>query len=242
MEEKARLYAAMKRGDVEDDQEKHMVDFDRKWVEKQETKASASESDDDDDSEEDQEVVEYTDEFGRQRKGTRGDAAREERRRKLAEAGRDDADRFTARPVVPTNLIFGDTIQSNAFRPDDTTFTAMEELASKRDKSLTPPPEAHYDANWEVRTRGTGFFQFSANAEERQKQMENLEKERQETERTRGTQGKEAGEVEQRKIERQKQMDERRRVIEAKRGKLKANKFLDELGAEMGGKLGTSTL
>jgi len=241
MEEKARLYAAMKRGDVEDDQEKHMVDFDRKWVEKQEIKASASESDDDD-SGEDEEVVEYTDEFGRQRKGTRGDAAREERRRKLAESGRDDADRFTARPVVPTNLIFGDTIQSNAFRPDDTTFTAMEELASKRDKSLTPPPEAHYDANWEVRTRGTGFFQFSADAEERQKQMENLEKERQETERTRGAQGKEAGEVEQRKIERQKQMDERRRVIEAKRGKLKANKFLDELGAEMGGKMSTGTL
>ena len=33
MEEKARLYAAMKRGDVEDTDERYAVDFDRKWAE-----------------------------------------------------------------------------------------------------------------------------------------------------------------------------------------------------------------
>ncbi|KAI7171255.1 hypothetical protein KC352_g24961, partial [Hortaea werneckii] len=34
MEEKARLYAAMKRGDVEDVDEKYAVDFDKKWTDR----------------------------------------------------------------------------------------------------------------------------------------------------------------------------------------------------------------
>jgi hypothetical protein len=178
-------------------------------------------------------LVDFTDEYGRSRKGTKGEAAREERRRKLAETRPDDADRFTARPVVPTKLIYGDTIQAHAFRPDDNTLEAMQNLAAKRDKSLTPPPEAHYDANWEIRTRGTGFFQFSADEEERKQQMENLEKERLETERKRGGQD---DDVEKRKEERRKQMEERRRIIEAKRGKIKADRFLDELGVDMGKK------
>jgi len=33
MEEKARLYAALKRGDIEDVDDKYAVDFDRKWAE-----------------------------------------------------------------------------------------------------------------------------------------------------------------------------------------------------------------
>jgi len=237
MEEKARLYAAMKRGDVEDEQERHMVDFDRKWVEKQEAGnvPSASEDDDDDDEEHgsDQELIDYIDEFGRARQGTRAELAREEYRRKAAKIGHDDSDRFTARPNMPTNLIFGDTIQSHAFRPDEDTSAAMEELAAKRDKSLTPPPEQHYDANWEIRTRGTGFFQFSGDAEERKKQMENLEKERQETEKKRGRKDTEADE---RKEGRRRQLEERRKIIDAKRSKLKANQFLDELGLEIDSK------
>jgi len=232
MEGKARLYAAMKRGDVEDEQEKHMVDFDRKWVEKQDADGvpSASEDDDEDEGGSDQELIDYIDEFGRARKGTRAELVREEHRRKGAAAGRDDSDRFTARPNMPTNLIFGDTIQAHAFRPDEDTAAAMEELATKRDKSLTPPPEQHYDANWEIRTRGTGFFQFSGDAEERKKQMENLEKEREETEKRRGQKDIDA---ETRKEGRRKQLEERRKIIEAKRSKLKADQFLDELGLEM---------
>lgn len=232
MEEKARLYAAMKRGDVEDEQERHMVDFDRKWAEKQDAGAtqSASESDDEEEGS-DQELIDYVDEFGRARKGTRAELAREEHRRKAAASGHDDSDRFTARPNMPTNLIFGDTIQSHAFRPDETTSAAMEELAAKRDKSLTPPPEQHYDANWEIRTRGTGFFQFSGEAEERKKQMENLEKEREQTEKKRGDKETEA---EKRKDERRQQLEERRKIIDAKRSKLKADKFLDQLGLEIG--------
>lgn len=58
----------------------------------------------------------------------------------------------------------------------------MEELAKKRDRSLTPPPDMHFDAQAEVRQKGTGFFQFSGDKEERRRQMEGLEREREETE------------------------------------------------------------
>jgi hypothetical protein len=141
MEEKARLYAALKRGDVEDLDEKYAVDFDRKWAEQQESGKvddDTSEGEDDLDSEE-EELIEYTDEFGRTRKSTRAEVAREERRKRTLAA--DEPDRFTARPAMPTSIIFGDTVQSAAFNPDHTIAEQMAELAAKRDKEETPPPE-----------------------------------------------------------------------------------------------------
>ena len=76
MEEKARLYAAMKRGDVEDADERYAVDFDAKWAE---ARAAGKEDEDDEDdysAGEDEEQVEYVDELGRTRTGTRLDALR----------------------------------------------------------------------------------------------------------------------------------------------------------------------
>ena len=221
MEEKARLYAAMKRGDVEDAEEKFAVDFDRKWAEK----CPDEESDDDAGSEEEAEVVEYTDEFGRTRKGTRAEMARVQR---AANARSDlNSDRFTARPAAPGNVIYGDTIQHEAFHPDTQIADAMDSLAQKRDRSLTPPPDAHFDASKEVRNKGTGFFQFSGDAEERRRQMEGLEQERTETEKRRKERQDKLG-------ERKRQIEERRRELQAKRGKRKADEFLDELGLELG--------
>lgn len=228
MEEKARLYAAMKRGDVEDRDEKYAVDFDRKWAEGGEgADHETSSDDDDDDSEGEQEMVEYMDEFGRPRTGTRAKAEREERRKISM---RDEPDRFTARPAAPSNVIYGDTIQTAAFNPDEPIAAQMEELARKRDKSLTPPPDSHFDASKEVRTKGTGFFQFSGDAEERKRQMEGLEREREETERRRK-------EREGKLSERKKVIEARRAEIERKRGKRKAEDFLDDLGVELGGKV-----
>lgn len=160
MEEKARLYAAMKRGDVEDDAERFAVDFDRKWAEKY-GDAQSGEEDMSDEGEEDEEedgsgMVEYVDEFGRTRQGTRADAARAARQ----ERGRADmaGDRFTARPSAPSGVIYGDTIQHQAFNPDMPIAMQMEELARKRDKSLTPPPDMHFDASREVRQRVQASF------------------------------------------------------------------------------------
>ncbi|WPG99091.1 Hypothetical protein R9X50_00190000 [Acrodontium crateriforme] len=223
MEEKARLYAAMKRGDVEDLDEKYAVDFDRKWAEKQVGEEDEDDDDDDDDDVE-QEMVEYVDEFGRTRTGTAGEAARAQR----IKAGEADmrSDRFTARPTAPANVIYGDTIQHQAFNPDEPITAQMEALAAKRDRSLTPPPDTHFDASKEIRTKGTGFFQFSGDAEERKRQMDELEKERLETEKKRK-------EREAKMLERKKMIEERRREIASARGKRKADGFLDRLGEEM---------
>ncbi|KAF7566329.1 DUF4078 domain containing protein [Pyrenophora tritici-repentis] len=169
MEEKARLYDALKRGDVEDLDDKYGVDFDRKWAEKQEKGEAESAPSSESEASEEEELVEYTDEFGRTRKGTRAEAAREERRKRTLAA--DEPDRFTARPSMPSNIIYGDAVQTQAFNPDETIAQQMADLAAKRDKELTPPPELHFDGKAEVRQRGMGFFNFSKDEEERKEQM-----------------------------------------------------------------------
>jgi hypothetical protein len=225
MEEKARLYAAMKRGDVEDLDDKYAVDFDRKWAEAQDAGEDGSDTSDGehDDASEGEELVEYIDEFGRNRKGTRAEAAREERRKQTKAA--DTSDRFTARPSMPTNIIFGDTIQSAAFNPDDTVTQQMADIASKRDHD-TPPPDEHFDSKKEIRTKGVGFMQFSADAETRAQQMANLEAERQETETKRS-------EAAKRKEDRKREVEERRRKILEKRTNKQTDRFLNDLMGEL---------
>ncbi|KAK3621428.1 hypothetical protein LTR56_022822 [Elasticomyces elasticus] len=235
LEAKARLYAAMKRGDVEDTDERYAVDFDKKWAERstqhdEEVDDSGMSSDDGGGGagERGGGQVEYTDEFGRTRKGTAAEAARAKR---VLEAGYDvEGDRFTARPLAPANVIYGDTIQHHAFDPDSLPSAGkMEELARKRDTSLTPPPEEHFDGNKEIRTKGTAFMQFSGDANERDKQMEALAAEREETERKRK-------EREAKVNERKSKLDARRVEIAQRRGRKKAEAFLDELGVELVGK------
>ncbi|KAF2398486.1 hypothetical protein EJ06DRAFT_497201, partial [Trichodelitschia bisporula] len=236
LEEKARLYAALKRGDVDDAEGKYAVDFDRKWAEEnpEDKEAVSSEGEDDDDSDGD-EMVEYVDEFGRTRKGTRAQAAREARLIRAREEGRAEPDIFSSRPAPPSQLIYGDVIQTAAFNPEARIAEAMAELAAKRDRPDTPPPETHFDGRGEMREKGVGFFQFSAEEGERERQMEELAAERRETEK-RQEEAKRRVE-ERRKLveERRKLVEERRRAIGEKRGKLKADKFLDSLAGEMGG-------
>jgi Domain of unknown function (DUF4078) len=228
MEEKAQIYAAMKRGDyirpenVHD--ERNLVDFDRKWAEQE---ANGRNDDDDDgasssvsnNSDSDDELVDYEDEFGRQRRGTKAEVAREERRRRIQENASKEAEDFSARPKMPSNVIFGDTVQYNAFNPDDETTEKMADLAQKRDRSATPPEEKHYDATAEVRTKGTGFYTFSKDAEERKKEMESLEKERLRTE-------KERTEREARKEKKRQEIEDRRKKIAEQRSKVQADRFL----------------
>ncbi|KAL1619357.1 hypothetical protein SLS54_006634 [Diplodia seriata] len=228
MEEKARLYAAMKRGDVEDADERYAVDFDRKWAEKHDEGDSETSSDEDAGSEP-EELVEYVDEFGRTRQGTKGDVAREERRKKLM---LDEPDRFTARPAMPTNIIYGDTIQTAAFNPDETIAEKMAEIAAKRED--TPPKDTHFDGRAEIRNKGTGFFHFSQDEEERKKQMEELEKERIETELRRA-------EREKKKDDRKREVEERRKALKERRSKAQADRFLDGLMGELGDKAGQDT-
>lgn len=226
MEEKTRLYAAMKRGDyvtsADGRDERGLVDFDRKWAESQGKDAArdaTSSGSDDDSSDGDQEIVEYEDEFGRTRKGTKAEAAREERRRRIQKNAIEEEERVSARPTMPTNIIFGDTVQYNAFNPDEVIAERMADLAKKRDKSATPPPDSHYDANAEIRTKGTGFYAFSKDAEGRKKEMEALERERLETQRARK-------ERDTQKEKRRKEVEDRRKLIAEQRTKAQADKFL----------------
>ncbi|KZL64711.1 hypothetical protein CI238_11735 [Colletotrichum incanum] len=232
MEEKARLYAAMKRGDYvpKENETAPLVDFDRKWAEskagKDENDETSSGSDDeaDEDKNEDNEVIEYEDEFGRLRRGTRADKERLERQRRRGLLGAEELERMSARPAAPAKLLYGDAIQTMAFNPEDP--DKMEELARKRDRSATPPEARHYDADSEIRTKGTGFYKFSKDEEIRQKEFQNLEEERIRTEAVRK-------ELEEKKEARRKEIEQRRKDIEARRAKKLADSFLDGLAADM---------
>ncbi len=231
----------MKRGDYvppsnggTNKEENALVDFDRKWADADasgEGRKYETESDDDDEDErgrrrggeeEAEEQVEYTDEFGRLRLGTKATAAREQARQSARAYASEELSGMKARPDRPSNLIVGDTIQAGAFNPDAPMAAQMEDLARKRDRSMTPPEEVHYDASKEVRSKGVGFYSFSQDREGRGREMEALRREREETERGRR-------EREERKERRRKEVEERRRVIAEKRGERLAERFLDGL-------------
>lgn len=245
MEEKARLYGAMKRGDYIPPSHKNrggvngenepLVDFDRKWAEQEaagkdpnyDTSSGSDDGASDTEAPEDKEMVEYTDEFNRLRRGTRAEAAREERRRKASAHAAEELQSMSARPAAPVGLIYGDTIQAAAFNPDREVEKAMEELVAKRDREATPPEEVHYDASKEVRSKGVGFYAFSGGKEERAKEMKALEEERRETERRKV-------EREEKVRKRREEVERRRREVAGKRGEKLADAFLDELGGVLG--------
>ncbi|EGD90501.1 hypothetical protein H112_01962 [Trichophyton rubrum D6] len=206
-----------------------LVNFDKKWAE-----SRASKIDTKDESDDETTFVEYEDEFGRTRTGTKAEAAEAQRNRQLQQerSNMDDGGvkrnmkpsrvPVAARPSRPSNVIYGSAIQAAAFNPDENITAQMSNLAKKRDKSLTPPPETHYNAEGEVRTRGTGFYAFSNDEEIRKKEMEELMASRSETtiERNQAAMKKEA---------REKAKQERRKKIEELRGKKRADKFLGSL-------------
>jgi len=231
MEEKARLYASMKRGDYvptsgrENKEENALVDFDRMWAEKTYGDRDTSEGEDDEGGDSEGETVEYEDELGRTRRGTKAEAERELRRRNAKVYATEQLASFSARPERPENIIVGDTIQAAAFNPDTVQSTQMEELARKRDRSATPPEEVHYDASKEVRSKGVGFYAFSQDKEGREREMEGLGREREETERAKR-------EREERKERKRREVEDRKREIGRRKEEKSAERFLRELDAD----------
>ncbi|KAL7946568.1 hypothetical protein V8C42DRAFT_39813 [Trichoderma barbatum] len=223
MESKARLYAAMKRGDYvpKENEAAPLVDFDRKWAETVEGKDDYETSSDEDANGSDgEEMVEYEDEFGRTRRGTRADKEKMERRIRRGLLGAEELERMSARPSAPSNLIYGDAIQAMAFAPDDP--EKMEELARRRDRSATPPEMKHYDADHEIRTKGVGFYKFSKDEETRANEMQSLEEERLRTEEQRK-------EREEQRAARRREIEQRRKDMGERRAKRQADSFLDGL-------------
>lgn len=229
MEGKARLYAAMKRGDYvpKENEAEPLVDFDRKWAEAADGTQSASDSSSDEQGDDaDAEVIEWDDEFGRRRHGTRADKARMERRERRGLLGAAELERMAARPAAPSKLIYGDAIQSMAFNPEAP--EQMEALARKRDRSQTPPEASHYDADKEIRTKGVGFYKFSRDEQTREREMQSLDDERQRTERERAAR-------EDHKRARKQELEQRRRDMQERRARQQADSFLDGLAGGNGG-------
>ncbi|KAJ4293772.1 hypothetical protein N0V88_005280 [Collariella sp. IMI 366227] len=213
MESKARLYAAMQRGDYIG-REMGLVDFDRKWAESKSftsnpaPASSSSSSDSEPDPTEDPNIDttlhDWTDEFGRIRRLTHAQILRLERRAARGAASAAELETMSARPKAPDELIYGDAVQTSAFTAHD--LDAMEALARKRDRSATPPEATHYQADLETtRVRGTGFYKFSKDEETREKEMRGLEEERRRTE-------------ERRKGREEERERRRREIEERKRG------------------------
>lgn len=116
------------------------------------------------------------------------------------------------------------------YEPSSDRVAAIQAAAAEENNPLN----IHYDASREVRAKGAGFYQFSADEETRKREMEELRQARHETEMTRqelGAVDLKAGEVEgmqeapaalrNRAIEKRKrELEERRKLVEAKRRKL----------------------
>jgi hypothetical protein len=116
------------------------------------------------------------------------------------------------------------------YEPSSDRVAAIQAAAAEENNPLN----THYDASREVRAKGAGFYQFSADEETRKKEMEELRQARNETEMTRqelGAVDLKAGEVEgmqeapnalrNRAVEKRKrELEERRKLVEAKRRKL----------------------
>ncbi|KAE8345219.1 hypothetical protein BDV24DRAFT_125569 [Aspergillus arachidicola] len=240
MEEKARMYEDLKKGmylaagsDSEEEtqdeylarlrrrEKEGLVDFDQKWADAQRGKGSGSEGEEEDeDDDENASIVSYEDELGRTRRGTRAEAAHAARLKEEESERGDAKERW--RPSRPDNLIYGAAVQAEAFNPDAGLAAQMSYLAKRRDRSPTPE-ETHYDADAEVRNRGTGFYAFSKDENARRQQMEELMNARDETQREREIRR-------ERKAERERVKDERRKKIGELRSKRQAEMFLAKLG------------
>ncbi|KAF3924956.1 hypothetical protein ABW21_db0209644 [Orbilia brochopaga] len=240
MEEKTRLYNAMKRGDyvppakkrksgwtgAEEDRAGSLIDFDRKWAEREADRDDDAETSSDDElsvRSDDEEMVEYEDEFGRTRTQTKREMRRlqrEDTRTQTMALAYDSDDDVRRRKVDASRLIYGDTIQTAAFSQDELDRRKKEIEESERDQQDT-----HYDATKEVRTKGVGFYQFSQDSEARKKEMEALAAERDKTEKER--QAKESRKEERRKeVERRREELKKRR--QGKQGERWLNAFLEE--------------
>ncbi|KAI0026185.1 hypothetical protein F4780DRAFT_774380 [Xylariomycetidae sp. FL0641] len=248
MQEKARRYAALQRGDAiarDGGESAPLVDFDRKWAERHPEEHgdgddrltssgedAYSEDDDDDDADA---MVEYTDGYGRTRTLPRREALRQRRADARRALGAAEVEGMRARPRAPdaARLIRGDAVQSGAFAPSPDAAARMAALAARRDRTPTPPADAHFDGAAEgLRAKGVGYYRFAGEAAARARQMAALAAERRTTEAVRGA--REAERARGRR-EREREREERRQRLGRRRAEMLAGRFLEGLAGEVFG-------
>lgn len=246
MEEKARLYDDLKRGYVDDKEGKYNVDFDRKWAEaKDRGEDPEDEVSDREGQDDDNELIDYVDEFGRNRRMTKREVAKAERMKKRDEELEKEREEMSVRPKMPEKLIYGDYIQTQAF--DYNRYEKEFAVAKERYEDVDSHFGAHgvsiydgdypgkrwfFDKRQDPRLRtgyGTGFFQFSHKEDERKAQMDELEKTHQEALKAQ----KEKEQQDIYKAERAKVEDAKRSRIAKMRSEKQAKRFLLGLEKEM---------
>lgn len=235
LERKAKVYEKLRKGKsgglTEKQYEALLVDFDSRGPSDQ----FESDSDDMDESltvpqqpqGDDDPIIEYEDEFGRQRTGRRSEVPRHLLSRS------EDTEPI---PDEDPDVIYNPVNFFPVFEPSAERVQAVQDAYSEANNPLS----SHYDASKEVRAKGAGHYQFSADEETRKQQMEELRSARMETEKTRQDAGAvdlKPGEVEgmrddttttgvsrSRAMEKRKRdIEERRKILDAKRRKVKGD-------------------
>ncbi|KAL1918708.1 uncharacterized protein VTP21DRAFT_2730 [Calcarisporiella thermophila] len=160
LERKSKIYEKMSQMEdlPENAAEELLVDFERKMWEQDDTINDLENARDND--EEADPLVEYQDEFGRTRKIRKSQVPKEQ-----------------SPSLAP---IYGDVQQYPVYTVQD----SDRRPPSKLDVEDIVGP-IHYDDTKEIRTKGVSYYKFSADEEERQRQMEELKKLRTETEQLR---------------------------------------------------------
>ncbi|KAG1779149.1 hypothetical protein EV702DRAFT_124115 [Suillus placidus] len=244
LERKAKVYEKLRKGKsgglTDKQYEALLVDFDSYGP----SDHFESDSDDVDESlavpqqpqDDDDPIIEYEDEFGRQRTGRRSEVPRH-----LLPRSEDTE-------LIPDNdkdVIYNPVNYFPVFEPSAERIQAVQDAYSEADNPLS----SHYDASKEVRAKGAGHYQFSADEETRKQQMEELRSARMETEKTRQDAGAvdlKPGEVEgmrddsttagasrSRAMEKRKRdIEERRKILDAKRRKVKGDETPVDRGFE----------
>ncbi|GAA6055614.1 hypothetical protein JCM3770_006726 [Rhodotorula araucariae] len=163
-------------------------------------------------------LVEFTDEFGRARLIPRSEVPRGAPFRDPAGDGREQYAPLQDERAVhsgegpdPSNVYYGDQHSFPVYAPSPEVLAAR---AATLAAAAAAPLVDHYSAEGENRTRGAGFYAFSADEAARAAQMEALARERAETERVRADKAREGDRV---RAERERERDERKRRIEDKR-------------------------
>lgn len=224
LERKAKQYEKLKRGKrVEGDDQ--LVDWDRKWAEDGGDSSFEDTDSDDEDPwkgyKEGDPVIEWKDELGRDRTVPKAWAEKQERKLREEEES-------SVQPVMPESLIYGPTIQTQAFQSAVPGVTARNLVEEHQRKIENEQMEKHYDANAEVRTKGVGFFNFSQDERKRKEEMEALERERQKTE-------NERLEREEKKRKRKEEIEKRREMVKNKRRQGVGGKWLENMFDELEG-------
>lgn len=121
-----------------------------------------------------EDLVEIEDDFGRTRLVPKSDIH-------YADHGDNYEDEGPVRR--PRNLIRGNHIQADHFKLDEAAAQRLRQLAGNPEQAADSVA-THFDPDWEIRTKGTGYYQFeTADEKLRNSQMESLQAFRRETER-----------------------------------------------------------